>query len=708
MKRFLDNKIVTAQSEDKGIFGEGWDAMKALPSVLTPLVNPQSPEGQKGTQIENLDDSQKNQMFQRAKDVVLTNIDNKNEAIAIFKQNGKSEYEYNELLDAALKGFSIPNLQFNQYIIGLWPMMQDKNFSFDKFLQIFFLIAKRYKAPSQIDAFFKNFIGVLPGLEKTLGTSDEVIDKAVEFLTEDGGAEKLQEYLLYQMLLRYGLYDEIPQNKKSEIFKATTTLEKVRQNIGPTEAKVQEYLIKRAEFLQQQNEWYEKNSLVFLSIDYYNMDDVKSIFSRGIDDVSIKFYMENLRKGAAFDLYKMSSPLAPNPSADTTTGVPVGKSSGKANSSYKRRVFAEDPEKSAERAGYPNLPSGQTTNRTTDTTDTKTISEEYGELFVLIQQFETTLRNLSSRLDEEIKFITDKQSSSSEIGPFKSGLIYNYIQDEQESIKESDRVIELADQIISDAKETLALTNEKFDRVVNSRKATIRQQQNAETLINEKYNLFVKNIRSKQLATKFNKVLLSSYNDYSEAEDIYENLKIEMKSNTMIRPVIAPKAVVAGFKMAAILETIGEKFKEIAGSNPLRKEQADRTARKFENLAKSMRINVFAEIYPNLAMSIGLTATEPSITPSFSLKGAFVENVMNLRFAGKFMDKEVESDKRFRDYWNNLFMQSKDPRPMGDIIEEKPKHGNLTTEEDAKLHKKTMRKFKKPVSKKPRFKKDNN
>jgi hypothetical protein len=106
-----------------------------------------------------------------------------------------------------------------------------------------------------------------------------------------------------------------------------------------------------------------------------------------------------------------------------------------------------------------------------------------------------------------------------------------------------------------------------------------------------------------------------------------------------------------------------------------------------------------------MAQSLGIEATKPSIFPSFSLRGASFDILNNQRFAGKFMDKEVESDKKFRDYWNNLFMQSKDPRPMGDIIEEKPKHGNLTTEEDAKLHKKTMRKFKKPAAK-SRFKKN--
>ena len=178
-----------------------------------------------------------------------------------------------------------------------------------------------------------------------------------------------------------------------------------------------------------------------------------------------------------------------------------------------------------------------------------------------------------------------------------------------------------------------------------------------------------------------------------------------MENNVFARPIIAPKAVLAGFRMADILEEIAEEFKSIAGNNPLRTEQAMKTARRWENLSKQQRATVFTEIYPAMAQSIGIEATKPSISPSFSLKGASIDLVRNLRFAGKFMDKEVESDKKFRDYWNGLFMQSLDPRPMGDIIEEKPKHGNLTTKEDAKLHKKTMRKFKKPAAK-SRFKKN--
>jgi hypothetical protein len=219
------------------------------------------------------------------------------------------------------------------------------------------------------------------------------------------------------------------------------------------------------------------------------------------------------------------------------------------------------------------------------------------------------------------------------------------------------------------------------------------------------FDLFKKDMRSKQLGLKFNKVLIKRQSEYSEAQDVYDDLKIEMESNVSARPVMAPKAILAGFKMADILEEISEEFKQIAAENPIRAEQAMKTARRWENFAKQQRALVFTEIYPGMAQSIGIEATKPSISPSFSLRGALVNIFDNVRLAGKFMNKEVESDQKFRDYWNKLFMQSKDPRPMGDIIEEKPKHGNLTTEEDARLHKDTMRKFKKPTHKKSRFKK---
>ena len=63
-----------------------------------------------------------------------------------------------------------------------------------------------------------------------------------------------------------------------------------------------------------------------------------------------------------------------------------------------------------------------------------------------------------------------------------------------------------------------------------------------------------------------------------------------MENNVSARPIIAPKAILAGFKMADILEGIAEEFKSIAGTNPLRAEQANKTSRKWENFAYLFRI----------------------------------------------------------------------------------------------------------------------
>jgi hypothetical protein len=63
------------------------------------------------------------------------------------------------------------------------------------------------------------------------------------------------------------------------------------------------------------------------------------------------------------------------------------------------------------------------------------------------------------------------------------------------------------------------------------------------------------------------------------------------------------------------------------------------------------------------------------------------------------MDKfEKFSDKEWQDYWDQLMLKSKKPVPWGTIVQEKPKHGDLSSSDDTKLHKKRF--------KKNRFKKD--
>lgn len=711
MKKFLEKKIVTAQ-----------DA-----SYLHPYLNPQTPEAKLDLTLDNQTDEQRAQAPDKAAEQIRQNKGNENEAKAIFEQNGFSESQFHTYVSNAFSILNIAPLQYYQFIIGLWPMVRDKNINFKKFLYIFEHIASRYGGGvAEIENFFKSFTSVLPSLEKTLGTSDELIDRAVDFLTSGKSAKDFQDYLLYQALLKYGLFNEVPTDKKSDILKATEVLEKARTSVSPVEQEYFLYLRAKANFLKEMSVVYQDISIALMTMQKRNFADILGTFRRGLNYDDMVYYWTNFRKGMKFGTLQKSIPFSLSPDPELAGGQPVGegrKSTNYISDQVRRRIFAAPPSTNysidpVTNSGLTAPPPRATTNlpgtsgvNPVVTTDSEQFSTIYGKFIVQINEFESTTTTLAKRADEEIAYIINKQATSSpQIGPFSSGNVFQYLQDEDESLNESDRVINLIEFIISqasDLKKSLIDKIEEVGQTLTDSKQ-LRQKETALVAIREKFDLFKKDMRSKQLSLKFNKVLLSRQNEYSEAEDLYNNLKIDMENNVSARPIIAPKAVLAGFKMADILEEIAEEFKAIAGNNPLRQEQAMKTARRWENFAKQQRATVFTEIYPAMAQSIGIEATKPTISPSFSLRGAFVENVINLRTAGKFMDKEVESDKRFRDYWNSLFMQSKDPRPMGDIIEEKPIHGNLTTEEDAKLHKKTMRKFKKPVSKKPRFKKDNN
>jgi len=704
MKRFLDKKIITAQVH---------------PSYLEPYTDPQSYEAEIDRNNDALTNEQRAQAPDKAAEQIIQNEGNKNEAKDIFIQNGHTEADFKDAVDKAFKILNIPPLQYYQFIIGLWPMVRDKNITFKKFLYLFAHIASRYGGGvTEIDNFFKSFTSVLPSLEKTLGTSDELIDKAVDFLTSGKSAKEFQDYLLYQMLLRYGLFNEIPSGKRSDILKATEVLEKARTNVEPLEQEALNFLKAKADFLKEMSVVYQDISISMMEMQKHSFASIVNTFRRGLHYEDMIYYWENFRKGGELGLVGRNMPFNPNADSEVAGGKSVGTKGRPDSTNYisdkvRRKVFAS-PTDPASASGITPSPRVTTTSPGTAgsnpivTTDSGGFSVIYGKFEVLINEFEATIMNLSKKVDDEIKYILNKQATSSpQIGPFSSGNVFEYLQDDDESLSESDRIIELIERLINDASR---LKNEYIDKVEEigqkiTEQKQVRQRETAIIAVREKFDLFKKDMRSRQLSLKFNKVLISRQNEYSEAEDLYNNLKIEMENNVSARPVMAPKAVLAGFKMADILEEVAQEFKIIAGSNPLRAEQAMKTSRRWENFAKQQRATVFTEIYPGMAQSIGIEATKPSISPSFSLRGAFVDGFKNFRLGSKFMDKEVESDKKFRDYWNNLFMQSKDPRPMGDIIEEKPKHGNLTTEEDAKLHKKTMRKFKKPAAK-SRFKKN--
>lgn len=707
MKRFIEHKITTAQ---------------LLDGVTTPVFDSRSIEGQIVKGILGQTDEQRKQSADKAIEDAGKKINNSKSAISIYTSNGKSEEDYNQDIKDAMIAFSVPNFQWDQYIIGFWPMLREKNISFNTFLELLGRVCQRLKSPADVDEALKSLISVFPNLSKTMGTSDEALYKALDFLTSGKSADEFQKYLLYHMVLRYGLYREIPEDKRSDIIKATETLEKLRSDVSEYESEYLKYLHVKNIFLSEQNKVNQGVTLALMAMQKQNYQDLTTAFRQGISWNKLGIWLKLFKDALYFSTIKESTVLSGGLPPEAATGVGVGTNSGTKNyvsDKVRRRVFAEDeypfgrPQSLVTNDAATQISQGvnvtppsltDPAKTTKETTDSGTFSEIYGENYQKILFFETVAKERMEHINKNIEFVLNKSASPTAIGPFQSGSVFQYLQNEKESLDEIDRVIGIADKVIrdvSDAKRTLIETIDSADT-----KDTVQQRENAKIAIKERFDIFIKDARSKQLGLKFNGVLIENGNEYSEAEDLYENVKVEMESNVSARPVLAPKAILAGFRMADILENIANRFKEIAGLNPLRAEQAKKTARRFENFAKQQRAFVFKDIYPGFAASIGIDATKPSISPSFSLRGAADADMFrNIRLAGKFMDKEVESDKKFRDYWNNLFMQSKDPRPMGDIIEEKPKHGNLTTEEDAKFHKKTMRKFKKPAAK-SRFKKN--
>jgi hypothetical protein len=260
-----------------------------------------------------------------------------------------------------------------------------------------------------------------------------------------------------------------------------------------------------------------------------------------------------------------------SPDTDGASGKPVGSSAYLFNKMIKvaqdeSNPEESNPEESDKKAGGKSIPPVDTDDKETDSTDSTAFSRLFGKLYIYIQQFETTLQILTRNIDEEIKLIVDKQASSPAIGPFGANLVFEYLQDDRESLEKADEVIEQADSIIQDAQKTLTAIMIKIDQFPEISPERKAQKSNAKLAINEKYGLFVKSIRSKQLGLKFNKVLISRQAEYTEVEDLYNNLKIDMENNVSARPIIAPKAILAGFKMADILEGIGEEFKAIAGT----------------------------------------------------------------------------------------------------------------------------------------------
>ena len=229
MKRFLEHKIITA------------DLINDAKSAFTPL-DPKSYEAKLQNKIFNIPEGDRKKLSDAViEDIYAKNVDNRKAALSIYTGSGQGEDQYEKDLNTVWDELKIPDVQWNQYIIGLWPMLRDKNFTFNKFKELLLRVVSRLQNPTQVDEAFKSLISVLPNLSKTLGTSDEAITKAMDFLASGKSADEFQQYLLYHMVLKYGLTREIPEDKRTDIIKATETLEKLRSDVTSEEQSYAQY-----------------------------------------------------------------------------------------------------------------------------------------------------------------------------------------------------------------------------------------------------------------------------------------------------------------------------------------------------------------------------------------------------------------------------------------------------------------------------------
>ena len=78
-----------------------------------------------------------------------------------------------------------------------------------------------------------------------------------------------------------------------------------------------------------------------------------------------------------------------------------------------------------------------------------------------------------------------------------------------------------------------------------------------------------------------------------------------------------------------------------------------------------------------------------------SLSGLSSIASLDNKFIKVANDKEVISDKESQDYWDKYWSRAENPVPWGTMLWEKPEHSEKTTEEEQKVHKDVIKKFRK-------------
>jgi hypothetical protein len=196
-------------------------------------------------------------------------------------------------------------------------------------------------------------------------------------------------------------------------------------------------------------------------------------------------------------------------------------------------------------------------------------------------------------------------------------------------------------------------------------------------------------------------VILPKVNQIRELKNLFKFSILKMQQVTVGKEAYVGDIIQYGYSLANLFKDISDDYFEKAQNTayaPL-SDVLQQNGIEYNLTAQQYMSEADKAALPGLIERLGRDTTPSGdIASTVALSGVINEMT---RFA---KDNSVESDKRFRNYWDSLMMESVDPVELGTIIEEKPKHGDKTIKEEQELHGTKQKKSKFKVNR--RFKKN--
>ena len=686
MRKNLFKKVVISQSGQPADWGDYTNSVSSILSLpqeaLDKFINYGTPEAQLAYKLWKQSPEELNKYIDSIIGKAEKDSENLINAQSLFITNGLNNYKLEE--KSALV-FGVSNATFADLVVKLWPKIEDKGATFGQF-EWFLMnaISKFSSNTSLIEKFFDDLIKTVGDLEGMVYTgAKETFWLAKDVLENKMSLAEFKKHIAANAAIKAGLTGKVQSEQEqlkrvSTIQKSSELLTRMKTPLIELRPELYNYYMEKGKLKQATDLWYRELAKLYMEGRAENYKEIKQfLIDNKFDWNSIKGFLRYFQNQS-----KISDII------ESFTAPPAENVRENSDSSKLIRLAAP----------LTSPPGGITPAAGQEANKPENPWEK------LVREYQETLSNYENIINKKMDLAFKKQKSQTSVGPFKADIMRTYLENVKDSKQEAKEILELIEQykkLATDAKEAHVKTinDDKLSvpGLASEKRGYLKNL--SIKFINENYKLFIKNQERITFEIDMNSVLLDNHVELTKLQQEYQRIKNNMKSHPMISFVLAPKALAIGFRIAEIFLNI---YKDIISKlSNVRfarfREQLELMAEDFKNFYQEAILNAMNEIYPEISKNLGMQAVQSKspISDYISNPATANSNLRNTRFA-----LEVDSDQKFRDYWNSLFMQSLDPRPMGDIIEEKPKHGNLTTKEDAKLHKKTMSRFKKTRFKK--------